>query len=56
MDNFLKLKSPFYKPTQYWYDPVNKQVWKLKLACRKLQFELPTPEEERAVRELNDLL
>lgn len=56
MDRFQKLKSPFYKPVQFWYDPGKDQIWKLKLGCLTWRLEEPTLEEERAVREFNDLL
>jgi hypothetical protein len=51
----IKLKSPFYKPVQYWYDPQTNIVWKLRLGCSTWRFEEPTPDEEQKVRELNGL-
>jgi hypothetical protein len=53
MESFIKLKSPFYKPVQYWYDPYKDTVWKLRLGCLHWKFEEPTPDEEQKVRELN---
>ena len=52
----MKLKSPYYKPVQYWYNPEQNTVWKLRLGRLPWRFEEVTLEEERAVRELNDLL
>jgi hypothetical protein len=55
MDAFVKLKSPFYTPVQYWYDPVTHTIWKVRLGCLPWRLEVPTPEETQALVQLNRL-
>lgn len=49
----IKLKSPFYKPVQYWYDADRDEVWKLRLGSLTWRLEAPTADEERSVRSVN---
>jgi hypothetical protein len=51
-----KLKSPFYRPVQFWYNPATDKIWKLRLGCSVWRFEDPTSDEELRVRELNEIL
>ena len=48
-----KLKSPFYSPVQFWYEPVTGEIWKLRLGCAVWRLEHPTPDEEESVRAFN---
>jgi hypothetical protein len=48
-----KLKSPFYRPVQFWYDAVTDKIWKLRLGCAVWRLEQPTSDEEQMVRSFN---